>query len=120
MGLENGLFAKMVSELDLEGAVVEKLGRTGAFDVVRLVEAFPCKERHGAAVFEVEAGLHGAEPDLAAAIGADGDRGGPDQVEMIAISQIGLDNPPAADDLAVGWSGQGGEASSSRGIRIRL
>jgi hypothetical protein len=92
----------VVCELDLKGAVFKHFDRTGASDVVHLVEAFPGEEHHGAAVFEVETGLHGTEDDLAPAIGADGERGGSDQVEMGAIPYIGLDDPPAADDLLVG------------------
>lgn len=72
-----------------------------AGDLVHLVEAGPCEEDHGRAVGEVEAGLHRPEGDLALVVGADDDDGRRDQVEIVAIPQIGLDDPPTADQLAV-------------------
>jgi hypothetical protein len=48
------------------------------------------------------------------------DHGGLDKVEMIAIPQVRLDDPPAADEPAVHRGGHGGAPASSFGSRTRL
>ena len=50
------------------------------------------------AVFDVEAGLKRAEGDFAAAMVGDRERRGPTEVEMIAIPDVGLNDPPTADE----------------------
>ena len=54
-----------------------QLGRSGAGELVHVVKTGPGEEDHRLSVVEVEAGLHGAEGDLAVAIGPDGQHGGP-------------------------------------------
>ena len=46
-----------------------QFGGAGTSDFVAFVEAGPGEEDHRAAVFELEAGLHGAVGDLAMAVG---------------------------------------------------
>ena len=60
-----------------------------------------------------------AKGDLTVVVRSDGDRGGIDKVEMIAIPKIGLDDPPAADQLAVRRRTHVG-AASNFGNRTRL
>jgi hypothetical protein len=66
------------------------------------------------------AGLHGPEGDLAMAVRSDGHGGGRDQVEVVTIPQVGLDDPPAADDPAVHRRRHGEAPASSRRSRTRL
>ena len=110
----------VVGELDLEGAVVLEFGGAGAAHLVHLVEALPGEEHQGPAVFEVEARLHGAERDLAMAVGLDDHHGGLDQVQVVAVPGVGLDDPPAADQLAAHRCAHGGASASSLGSRTRL
>jgi hypothetical protein len=70
-------------------------------------------------VFDVEAGLERAEGDFAAAMVGDRDRRGPAEVEISLIPDVGLDDPPAADELAVRRRAHAGVASSL-GNRARL
>jgi hypothetical protein len=56
----------VVGELDLDGAVVEKFRRALAMNFVHFVETFPGEADRAAAVFDIEAGLQGAEGDFAA------------------------------------------------------
>ena len=53
------------------------------------------------------------------AVTAEGDEGGLDEVEIIAIPQIRLGNPLLADEPAIGQTGHVG-ASRSFGSRTRL
>jgi hypothetical protein len=46
------------------------------------------------AVFDVEAGLESAAGDFAATVVGDRDHRRPTEVEMIAIPNVGLDDPP--------------------------
>ena len=110
----------MVGEGDLDGAVVVEFGGAGTSDFVAFVEAGPGEEDHRAAVFELEAGLHGAVGDLAMAVGADGHGGGDDQVEVVTIPQVGLDEPAAADEPAVHRRRHGRAPANSLGSRTRL
>ena len=110
----------MVGELDFERAVVLEFGRSGSGDLVSLVEAGPGEEDQRPGVFEVEAGLHGCEGDLAVAVGLDDDHGRLGQVEMVAVPYIGLDDPPPADQLTVHGCAHGGASASSLGSRTRL
>lgn len=68
---------------------------------------------------EIEAGLQGAEGDLSVIIGPDGHYRGLDQVEMAVLPEIGFDDPPAAEEQAVGRLGHGGAVARSLGRRIR-
>lgn len=52
--------------------------------------------------------VHGAEGDLATVAGADGDRGQPIEIEIVALSQIGLDDPPCADERVIADGGHVG------------
>ena len=71
-----------------------------------------------AGVFDFETALQGAEGDFAALRG-DCQRRRAAQVEMSSIPEIGLDDPPTADQSAVGRGFQA-EASRSFGSRARL
>jgi hypothetical protein len=42
--------------------------------------------------------MHGAEGELAATVLAEADAGGLDQVEIVAVPQIGFDDPPRANE----------------------
>ena len=73
-----------------------------------------------AALKRAEAGLHGAESDLAMPIGADGDRGGFDQIEIVAIPQVGLNDTPSAKERMFGHGVHCGASARSFGKRTRL
>lgn len=79
----------MIVELDLQRAVLEEIGRSGAADLVHLVEPGPGEGGVGSALGKIEAGLKGAEGDLAVAVGADDRHGGRDQVEIVAL-RVGM------------------------------
>ena len=110
----------VVGELDLEGAVVLTLGGAGAAHLVHLVKALPGEEYQGATVLEVEACLHGTEGDLAESVGLDAQHGEFDQVQVVAVPDVGLDDPLAADQLAVHGCAHGGVSASSLGSRTGL
>ncbi len=69
---------------------------------------------------ELQPGLQGAEGDLAMAVGADDHHRGLDEVEMVALPDVGLDDPPAADHAAPDRCGHRNGSASSFGIRMRL
>ena len=71
------------------------------------------------AVFDVEAGLQRAEGDFAASVRSNEDRRRTAEVEILAIPDVGLDDPPAADELAVHRRSHAG-AAMSFGSRVRL
>ena len=75
----------MVLELDLEGAVLLKLGRARAIDLVHLVAARSGEAGLVGAIVDVEAGLHGAERDLPPSVGSDDQGGGAAEVKMVAV-----------------------------------
>src|SRR5688572_15698551 len=97
----------MVSELDLKRAVVEQFGRSRTADLVHLIEPEPREEDHGSAVFKIEPGLHGAKSDLAMAIRSNGHHRGLNQIEVVAIPQVGLNDPPLAYELTACRGGHG-------------
>ena len=108
----------MVGELDLEGAVVEKFGGSFSLDLIAFLASGPVETERVAGVFDFEGALQGAEGDLAA-LRSDYQRRRAAQIEMSSIPEIGLDDPPAADQSAVGRGFQA-EASRSFGSRARL
>ena len=63
--------------------------------------------------------LESAERDFAATVVGDRDRRWPTDVEIIAISNVGLDDPPAADEFTVRRRAHANVASSL-GNRARL
>jgi hypothetical protein len=63
--------------------------------------------------------VHSAEGDFAVAVGPDGHHG-LDQVEVGAIPQVGLDDPPAADEPAAHRRRHGEAPANSLGSRTRL
>jgi hypothetical protein len=65
------------------------------------------------------AGGDAAESKLCPAVAADLEISRFDHVEVAAIPQIGLDNPPAADQLACRRPGHG-TAAKSLGVRTKL
>ena len=65
-------------ELSLSGSAVPG-------DLVDFVERDPGEPDRTGTIFDVERCVHGAESDFAAAIGADDDRGGLAEIEVVAI-----------------------------------
>jgi hypothetical protein len=108
----------MVGEFNLDCAVVEQFGGSFALDLIAFLASGPVETDRVAGVFDFEAGLQGAEGDFAALRG-DRQRRRAAQIEMSSILEIGLDDPPAADQSAVGRGFQA-EASKSFGSRARL
>jgi hypothetical protein len=118
-GFEDSFVAVVTGEFDLDGAVVEQFGGTVAGDFVHFVEALPSEADRQPAVVDVEAGLESADGDFAATVVGDRDGRWPTEVEMIAIPNVGLDDPLTADELAVRWRAHAGVASNL-GNRARL
>jgi hypothetical protein len=108
----------VVGELDLDCAVVEEFGGSFALDLVAFFASVPAKADRVAGLFDLEDGLESAESDFAA---PRGDRQGrrTAEIEVSAIPEIGFDDPPAADQAAVG-RGLHVEPSRSFGSRARL
>ena len=102
----------------MTSVAIAEPGRGG--DLVHLVEAGPGEEDYRAAGLEREAGLQGTVGDLAMAVRADGHGGGGDQVEVVTIPQVGLDDPPAADEAAIHRRRHGEAPANSLGSRTRL
>jgi hypothetical protein len=85
----------------------------------RFVETGPIEEHDALPVSEFHGGVDGAEGELAAAILAKAHIGRLDQIEVVAIPQIRLDDPPPADQ----FTARGGAhvaAAISFGARTRL
>jgi hypothetical protein len=83
------------------------------------IESRPIEEHNALAVSEFEGGVDGAESKFAAAVLAKADVGRLDQIEVVAIPQIGLDDPPPADQFTA-RSGAHVAAAISFGARTRL
>jgi hypothetical protein len=64
--------------------------------------------------------MHGSEGELAAAVLAEADAGGLDQVEIVAVPQIGFDDAPFADQRVGGHPAHAGASANSFGSRTRL
>src|SRR5208283_859069 len=118
-GLEDGFVAVVIGEFDLDGAVVEQFGRAVAGDFVHFVEAFPVESDRRAAVFDVEAGLERAETDFVATEFGDRHCRGHAKIEVIAVPDVGLGDPPTDDELAVGRRAHAA-CARSLGNRARL
>jgi hypothetical protein len=71
------------------------------------------------AIFDVEGGLERTEGDFAAAMFGVRDRRRSSEVEILAIPDVGFDDPPAADELAVRGRAHVAPAKSF-GSRARL
>src|SRR5271168_2324141 len=99
-------------------AVVEKFGGSFTIDLVAFLAAGPVEADRVAGVFDVEAGLQGAEGDFAALRGDRQPRRAA-EIEVSAAPEVGLDDPPATDQSAV-RRGFHAEASSRFGNRARL
>jgi hypothetical protein len=89
----------VVGEFDLDCAVLEEFG--GSF--ASLIASEPTKVDRVAGEFDLEASLQSAEGDFSALRG-DRQRRRAAQIEVSAIPEVGLDDPPAADQAAVGWA----------------
>ena len=101
------------------GTVVFEFGRSGAADLVAFVETRPIEENDAAAALEFQGGVDGAEGELASSVPGKGYLGRLDQIEIVAIPEIGLDDPPPADQ----FTARGGAhivAAISFGARTRL
>ena len=85
----------MIGEGDLDRAIIKQFGVAVAGDLVDIVKSGPLEVDQVLAVAEIEARLQRAESDFTMALGSDRNRCRLDQVEMVAIPQIGLDDPPA-------------------------
>jgi hypothetical protein len=108
----------VVGELDLDCAVVEEFGGSFAFDLVAFVAPGPTEADRVAGVFDFEAGLQSAEGNITALRGDRQNRRAA-EIEVSAILEVGLDDPPAADQAAVRRDLHV-EASRSFGSRARL
>ena len=71
-------------------------------------------------VGEVQARLQRPEGDLAVAVGPNVEHGRPGEVEMAALPEIGRDDAPAADQLAIHRRAHGEAPARSFGKRTRL
>jgi hypothetical protein len=78
------------------------------------------KETAPGGIFEVHVAVHGAEGEGAAAVHAEADAGGLDQVEIVAVPQVGFDDPPRADERVGGGPAHAGASANSFGKRTRL
>lgn len=74
-----------------------QFGRCG--DLVAFVETAPTEEDDGTGVFEFAAGGDTAEGERRPAVAGDLEIGRLDKIEVVAIPQIGFDDPPAADQV---------------------
>lgn len=72
-----------------------------AGDFIYFVEADPCESDQGRSVFEVEGRLHCAEGVFATSVDADDDLRLPAEVEIVAIPEVGLDDPPSPSVSAI-------------------
>jgi hypothetical protein len=112
------LVAVVVCELDLDRAVVEKFGGSFAIDLVAFLASGRVEADRVARVFDFEAGFQGAEGDFAALRG-DRQRRRAAEIEVSAVPEVGLDDPPAADQPAI-RRGLHAQAFRSFGNRARL
>jgi hypothetical protein len=108
----------VVGEFDLDCAVIQEFGGCFALDLVAFVASGSTEADRVAGVFDLEDGLESAEGDFAVPCG-DRQGGRTAEIEIFAVPEIGLDDPPAADQAAVG-RGLHAEASRSFGSRARL
>ena len=97
---------------------MEEFGGSFALDLVAFFASVPAKADRVAGVFDLEDGLERAEGDFSA-LRADREPRRAAEIEMSAIPEVGLDDPPAADQATVG-RGLRAEASNSFGNRARL
>ena len=95
---EDDFVAVSVFELDLKCAVVEEFGGSFALDFVAFFATDPMEADRVARVFDFETGLQGAEGDFAALRGDRQPRGAA-KVQVSAIPEVGLNDPPAADEV---------------------
>ena len=104
MGGEYGVVTVIEGQLNLERAVVLQFGGSVAADRIALVKAAPVKKDNAPAVFKLGGGVDCAKAKLGPAPSTDLQIGGSGEIEIVAIPQIGGDDPPAADDFATGWA----------------
>jgi hypothetical protein len=116
-GFEDGFVAVVVGELDLDCSVVEEFCGSFAFELISFIASGPTEADRVAGVFNFEAGLPSTEGNFSALRG-DRQRRRTAQIEVSAIPNVGLDDPPAADQAAVGRRLHA-EASMSFGSRAR-
>ena len=115
---EGGIVAIIEGQLNFESTVVLQLGRSAAGDLVTLVKAAPAKEDDAPPVFELGSGVDRAKGKLGPALSTDLEMGWSGEIEIIAIPQIGRDDPPAPDHFATGRAAHA--APTSFGTRTRL
>src|SRR5271166_802008 len=101
LAFEDRCVAVAVGEFDLDRAVVVEFGRAVAGNLVRFVRSFPGEPDRIVAVFDVETRMERAEGYFAPTVVADRHRRRPAEVEIGAIPNVGLEDPPAAHELAV-------------------
>src|SRR5690606_12348130 len=116
---EDSIIAAMVVELDLQRAVVEEFGRSGTSDLVHVVVSLPLEGDVIVTIGEVEARLERAEDYLPMPVGTDDQHGRSAEVEMAPLPEVGRDDPPAADQLAIHRRAHGGAPARSFGRRTR-
>src|SRR6516164_2396361 len=114
---EDCVVAIVEGQLDFDGAVILQLGRSVSTNFVSLVKAAPAEKHDAAAIFEFARSIDGAENKFGPAVIGDLEIGRFDEIEVVAIPQIGLDDPPPANQLA-GRAGHG-DAAMSLGARTK-
>jgi hypothetical protein len=109
---EDGVVTIVERQLDFEGAIVLQFGRAIARDLVAFVEAAPSEKNDSSAVFDFGGGLDGTEGKFCPTVTTHPEIGWPREIEVVAIPQIGFDNPPLADEFAGGRAHHGVDAIS--------
>src|SRR5262249_4929496 len=117
--VEGRIVASIEGQLDFDGAIVLQFGRSVAGDLVSLVEPAPSEEDDAAAVSEFHGGIDDAEGELTASVLAELEVSRFDEVEVVAIPEVRLEDPPPADQLAASWGGHAA-APISFGALTRL
>lgn len=114
------LVAMVEAQFDAEEAVILQFCLPVAPDFVHFVISLLGKEDGSAGVLAVKASLHAPEGEPAVSVVFNGQAGRFDEVEVVAIPQIGFDDPPVADQGACALACHGGAAASSRRSLARL
>ncbi|WEJ35637.1 hypothetical protein [Sinorhizobium prairiense] len=84
----------------LDRVIVEQFGMNVARNLVPFVKPGPRERHNGPVGSDIERRLD-REGDIAMTVWRDGDCGRLSQLEIIQVPEIGLDDPPAADQAAV-------------------
>jgi len=116
---EDGVVTIVERQLDFKGAIVLQFGRAIARDLIAFVEAAPSEKNDSSAVLDFGGGFDGTEGKFCPTVTTHPEIGWPRKIEIVAIPQIGFDNPPLAKEFAGGRAHHGADAISL-GARTRL